>query len=787
MKIQPAPLDPSPSQRDGTGWAALPPAARLYVSAVIGVGALLVADAFPLHLPRPALFAGLVAAACLTSVWKVTLPLPLSSGATLSMSYTAALMALMILDVPSAMLIGVAGAWTQCTFQVRQRYPWYRTAFSMCAEAITVVATGTVYEALGGSLTPGALAGLPRAVVGSIVAYFVINSSLIAVAIGLSARRSSWRIWWDDFLWSLPSFMVAGTAGAIGAVIIERDNQWLAILIAAPVYLTYRTYQVFLGRIEDGRAHLAETQKLHGEAVEALVEAKRAQQALADEKERLAVTLRSIGDGVIAIDLDGRVLLVNRAAEALIGWNHAEAAGQPFSAVFRTLDPDTRARCDNSLEALARREGEWLCRSTVLVGKDLDERPIEEMAAPLRDAAGRRIGMVVAFRDITDVLRMREERARADRVASLGLLAGGMAHEFNNILASLVGNVSLARAHVDPASDAAVSLRDAEQACCRARQLTWRLLTFSKGGLPVMKPVSLAVTLAEAVRGTAATSCVDIAPDLLPVMADEHQVSQVLSNILANAQQAMPNGGTIAIRAENVREDAERWEHALRVTPGAYVRISISDTGVGIRREHIGRIFDPYYTTKRHGGGLGLATAYSIVKAHGGFFTVSSMAGRGTTVAVHLPVAEEAAFQLSSTRPHLEGRGRILLLEHERSAQAVAVNMLAFLGHDTEVVPDGAAAVESYRSALANGRPFDAVILDLVAAGETGGRETISRLSEIDPHVNGIVATGYAQDPVAVGFKSYGFKAVINKPFTLQELRSTIDSVLTTPRSWTVH
>jgi CheY-like chemotaxis protein len=217
------------------------------------------------------------------------------------------------------------------------------------------------------------------------------------------------------------------------------------------------------------------------------------------------------------------------------------------------------------------------------------------------------------------------------------------------------------------------------------------------------------------------------------------------------------------------------------------VRISVSDTGVGIRPEHLGRIFDPYYTTKRRGGGLGLATAYSIVKGHGGFITVSSVPGRGTTVAIHLPAAEQAAVQLSSTRPHLEGRGRSLLMEHEQSAQAVAVNMLAFLGHDTEVVPDGAAAVERYRSALASGRPFDAVILDLVAAGEFGGRETISRLSEIDPHVNGIIATGYAQDPVAVGFKSYGFKAVINKPFTLQELRSTIDSVLMTPRSWTVH
>jgi PAS domain S-box-containing protein len=771
------------------GWEALPGPARLYVSMVIAAGALTVAAIWPMTLSRPGLFAVLMAAACLTSMWKVTLPLPLSSGATLSVSYTASLMALMLLDTPQAILVGVAGAWAQCVFQVKRRYPGYRTAFSMSAEAITVAAAGAAYSALDGGLSPEAIGGLPRAVVGSIVAYFIVNSWLVAFAIGLSSGRSPWRIWRDDFLWAGPSFMVAGTAGAIGAVIIARENHWLAILVAAPIYLTYRTYQVFLGRIEDERAHLVETQKLHGEAVEALLQARRAEQALAHEKERLAVTLRSIGDGVIATDLEGRVILLNRAAEVLTGSSQAEATGQPFASIFKTLDPDTRARRDNSIEALTRREAPGPCRSTILVGKGLDEHPIEEAIAPLRDSAGRRIGMVVAFRDITDALRMREERTRSDRVAALGLLAGGMAHDFNAILATVMGNVSMARAHAAPGSAAALSLEEAEQACCRARQLTWRLLTFSKGGLPLKKSIGLGGPLADAVRGAThgagATCRLEVASDLCVVMADEQQLSQVFDNVLLNAQQAMPHGGTIEIRAENVTERIERWEYALKVVPGPYVRVSFTDTGIGIPAEHLGRIFDPYFTTKQRGAGLGLATCYSILKGHGGFVTVKSTLGQGTTVAIHLPAAGPAADAAADHVRHLQGRGRILLMENEAAAQAVAVNMLAFLGHDTEVVPDGAAAIESYRSALALGRPFDAVILDLVSGG-VGGHETITRLSELDPDVNAIAA-GFAQDPAGAGFRRHGFKAVLSKPFTLQELRSTIDSVIVTPRSCTIH
>jgi PAS domain S-box-containing protein len=771
--------------RGTLGWQALPRGAQVYVASVIAAGAFLVAAFFPLDFPHPVAFVLLLATSCLTSAWKVNLPLPLSSGSTLSMSYAAALMALMLLGPHHAMIIAVAGTWTQCAVNVKQPYPRYRTIFSMAVGALTVQASGLAYAWLGGMSQPLPFAAMSRAIVGTIVTYFFMNTGLVAGAIAWSTRRPLWRIWRDDFLWSGSSFMVAGTAGAIAAVVIGRGEHWLAILMVAPVYLTYRTYQVFLGRIEDERRHTAETQKLHTEAIEALIQAKRAEQALAQEKERLAVTLRSIGDGVITTDLDGTILLINNAAEALTGWTQQEAAGKPLAAVFQNLELDTRERHDISVEALIRATAQpGVSRSTVLVARDLTERPIEEIAAPLRDAAGRAIGMVVAFRDITEALKMQEERARASRVASLGLLAGGIAHDFNNILMAVMGNVSMARVTVPAGSPAAVSLAEAEQACLRARQLTWQLLAFSRGGVPVKKTTPIARALKESVslalRGTNVSCAFHIAPDLRTVSADEAQLIQVFSNMLINAQQAMPHGGEVEIRAENIVEECRRSEHTLRIEPGPYIRVSIADRGIGIPEENLGKIFDPYFTTKQKGSGLGLATSYSIIKNHGGYVSVTSKLGLGTTVCVNLPASfhREADTPAESVGRGTRGKRRILVMDDEASIRTLAVNMLKFLGHHAEVVSDGSAAVARYKRALQKGRPYDAVILDLMVPGGMGGKETIEQLTEIDPAVNAIMASGYTQDSVMTEFKDYGLKAVISKPYTLEELSRTLSSVM---------
>jgi PAS domain S-box-containing protein len=486
---------------------------------------------------------------------------------------------------------------------------------------------------------------------------------------------------------------------------------------------------------------------------------------------------------------------MNTVAEALTGWTDADATGKPFADVFQNFDPETRERCDNSVAKLVA-EPHTLDvgrRCSVLVARDLAEHPIEESTAPIRDAEGRAIGIVRAFRDITDALRIQEERAKASKLASLGLLAGGMAHDFNNILMSVMGNVSMARATMAPPPSSTDWLAEAEQACVRARQLTWQLLTFSKGGVPTRKTVAIPQILHESVglalRGSGVTCTFDMAPDLWTVDADAGQLAQVFSNVMLNARQAMRHSGVITVRAENVCEVDRRWENALRVEPGRYVRVSIVDKGVGIPKEHLSRIFDPYFSTKQGGSGLGLATTHSIVKNHGGFLAVDSQAGSGTTIHVNFPAAgsREATEQIDPAAAlSVDGKHRVLVMDDEAPVRTLTMNMLDFLGYDAEVAHTGSAAVERFKRALTSNHPFDVVMLDLVVPGDIGGTEAMDQLGALDPAVKAILMSGCGQDPVVRSFQSHGFQAVITKPFTLRELNAALHSVIGSA-TWPVH
>ena len=275
----------------GLAWSEQPRAVRMYVGAVMAAGAAAFAASFPLTFPRPLTFVALLTLACITSSWKVNLPIALSSGSTLSVSYAADLMALLVLGPRHALVIAVAGAWTQCIYKVRRPYPLYRSVFSAAAEAITMAATGAAYAFLDGPAAPRELLPLAGPLVGAVGTYFFVNTGLIAGAIALSTGRTFSRVWHDDFLWSSSSFMVAGTAGAAAAVVVNRGQLWIAIVMCAPIYLTYRTYRIFVGRLEDERRHAEETTRLHAEAMNALSQAREAERALATEKERLAAAL----------------------------------------------------------------------------------------------------------------------------------------------------------------------------------------------------------------------------------------------------------------------------------------------------------------------------------------------------------------------------------------------------------------------------------------------------------------------------------------------------------------
>ena len=272
-------------------WRSLSVRTRIYLTGVIAAGISAVAAFLPPSFPEPILFSALVALGCLTSAWKVNLPIPLASGATLSASYATNLMALLLLGPGHALVIGMVGAWTQCTYKVKRRYPLYRTVFSVAAAALTMIATGVVYLWLGGQVRPVASFDLAGPLVGAIATYFLVNTGLVAGAIALSTGKGVLKVWRDDFLWSATSFMVAGTAGAIAAMVVARGEHWSAMLMLAPVHLTYRTYGLFIGRLDDQRRHADEARRLHEETVEALDQTRRAERELAGEKQRLALAL----------------------------------------------------------------------------------------------------------------------------------------------------------------------------------------------------------------------------------------------------------------------------------------------------------------------------------------------------------------------------------------------------------------------------------------------------------------------------------------------------------------
>src|SRR5580765_7090405 len=335
-------------------------AARAYVAAVVIAGAIVAVLFFPRSLPDPATLVFLLAATCITSVWKVNLPIALASGSTLSVSYAANLMSLLLLGTPQATVIAVLGVWAQCTINIKRPYPLYRTAFSAAGEAITMFATGFVYQQLGGHAGPFDVAAMPRPIVGAILTYFVVNTGLVAGAVALTTARSVLEVWRTDFLWSASSFFVAGTAGAIGAVLIDRGQVWAAVLMVAPVYLTYSTYRTFTGRLEDQRRHrervaaaLEEMTELEQQRNE-LLGREQAARASAEEANRLKDQFLAIVSHELRTPLN-----------AILGWSDILRRG--------ALGPERHERAFRAIHDSARRQAqlidELLDVSRIMSGK----------------------------------------------------------------------------------------------------------------------------------------------------------------------------------------------------------------------------------------------------------------------------------------------------------------------------------------------------------------------------------------------------------------------------------
>jgi len=520
--------------------------------------------------------------------------------------------------------------------------------------------------------------------------------------------------------------------------------------------------------------------------VEDITQQRQADEALEAEKERLLVTLRSIGECVIATDSAGRVHLVNRAAEKLIGWAQHEAMGRPLDEVFVLLDTETQEPLGPDVLGSLIRTGAFAAfpEDTVLRTRDGSIRHIGESATPIRDRAGAILGIVIAFRDTTQDRRREEEVLRGQKLESLGVLAGGIAHDFNNILTAILGNIALARMTA-PSSDAELAelLSEAENAALRAKDLTQQLVTFARGGAPLKQVILLAPLLQEAVqfalRGANCAGDLALAENLWPAEVDPAQLTQVVNNLVLNAVQAMPQGGTVTVRAGNITLDLRQ---DLPLKPGRYVQVTIGDHGRGIPEKDLSRIFDPYFTTKVKGSGMGLTTAYSIIRKHNGYIGVASQVGVGTTFTLYLPAAGAPPLAEPSVSPLVArlvpGEHRILVMDDELSIRRMAQRLLESAGFQVECAADGAEALRLYQEAQGRGAPFSAVILDITIPGGMGGRETIQRLLQLNPAVKAIVSSGYSTDAIMAAPGDFGFAGVVGKPYRPADLLAELHRVL---------
>ena len=533
---------------------------------------------------------------------------------------------------------------------------------------------------------------------------------------------------------------------------------------------------------------IVDKQVLFVAMVRDVTERRRFEQEIAADKESLAVTLRSIEDGVITTDVQGKIIMINNAGENLTGWTSKEAIGRSLKSVYNiAIDLQAQARAQRTG---SRNEAQSILLSmpenATLHSRQGREYIIEQVASPIRDAKNEVAGVVLVFRDITERQRNEAERRKAETLEQLGLLAGGIAHDFNNLLTAIIGNISLASLLLPPNDEMATRLNDAKNASMRARDLAQQLLTFARGGAPIKKTASIGKLIQDTVsfslRGSHSRSEFLFGSDLWPAEIDPGQISQVIANLVVNADQAMPNGGTLRVNCDNFSYDLNSSPAVTDLAPGDYIRIAIRDEGVGISEECIKRIFDPYFTTKPKGNGLGLATTYSIVKNHNGLITVESKVHFGSTFTIYLPAlrhqqipAEPPPRQMNEV---VSGTGRILIVDDEEAIRDLVEFTLDRLGYKVTQAESALQGIETYREKFEAGDRFDLVILDLTLPGGMGGKEALKKLIEIDPTVNAIVSSGYAMDATMSRYQDFGFRGVIAKPYEAAELGKIVHEVI---------
>jgi PAS domain S-box-containing protein len=487
-------------------------------------------------------------------------------------------------------------------------------------------------------------------------------------------------------------------------------------------------------------------------------------------KRHFEVVLESMAEGILEMTQDARIFYANPAAIACVGVPEERLLGMEFFSLFSESDR-------SHLEILAAEVGHGPCG----VSRDAPVRIEDRQLAIKMLAVGDGTRSCIAILDdVTEERHMTAQLRQDLRMEAMGVLAGGIAHDFNNILTVIIGNISLAKIFAQAGGNHFAKLEEAERAAHRAMDLAQQLLPFAPGGVPIRKVTHLEDLIAEvsqqALAGTGATVEWDVPDDLRPVAVDPRQMRQAMLHILQNAAEAMPKGGTVSIAGRNLsRKTARR----MGLGGERYLEFTIQDHGTGIPREHLARIFDPYFTTKKGGSGLGLAAVYSIMKRHDGLVTVESAEGRGTTVHLLLPVARDpVAAQPLKAEDHFQGAARILVMDDEPMVRTVVGEILTHLGYGVTLAEDGLEALQRYREAMEAGQGYAAVILDLTVPGGMGGAETLRALQRIDPRVKAVVSSGYSTAPIMARHKDFGFTAVLVKPYKIDEIRAVLQSVM---------
>ncbi|MBU1641352.1 MAG: response regulator [Proteobacteria bacterium] len=500
------------------------------------------------------------------------------------------------------------------------------------------------------------------------------------------------------------------------------------------------------------------------------------EEALRDSEELYRTLVENIDLGVALVDQDHSIIKVNRAHAKLLKQTPEFFERKKCFQEFEKRDhicphcPGIEAMqqlvaCETEIDALQDNNStlRLRIRAFPVIGKD-------------RKATS----FIEVVENITERQKIETELQRTKHIELVGTLAGGIAHDFNNLLAGIMGNIALAKLYIGQETKVLDKLQICEKAVDRAKDLSQQLLTFSRGGSPVKAISSVANLLQDSVSfaltGSNISCTYDIPDDLWSAEIDSGQISQVFQNITTNSVQAMPDGGTIEVVAQNLEATSIK---SLPLSPGKYIRITIQDHGPGIPPDILDKIFVPFFTTKKQGSGLGLATCFSIIKKHSGYIDVETTADTGTVFHIYLPANDQIpAIEIEEKATLQCGSGRILIMDDEEVVREAAADILSCLGYKVEVACEGQEAIEHYRKAKAAGQRYDAVILDLTIPGGMGGLETLEKLREYDPEVKAIVSSGYANNAVLSKYHQYGFQGIIAKPYNIDVFSKVVAEVV---------